>query len=156
MATYATLTQLKAYLDQFADTTDHDTALTDVLERATAIVNGAAGLTTNATTAASGTQVVYGSGTLTLDLPPHSGAVTLVSAPSGYTVPDYVEVDGSLVVTDTTGIVLVPYRPGLAYTWGSTLVWQYGLPYTVTAPWGYAADTMAILEEATLQVAVQL
>lgn len=149
------------YLDQFEQdgTLDEsrDTVLTAILTRAEAFVNAYIGTRTSLAAAASGTSIVYGNGLQTLILPAYTvGSVTLVSAPSGYTVPDYIEQDGALVITDSTGIVVTPYRYGLGYAYGSSLVWQYGVPYTVTATYGWGADDLAVLAEATLQTAVQL
>lgn len=149
------------YLDQFKtddDTADeqHDELLSKVLTRAEAFVNAYIGTRSSLTAAASSTRTVYGNGLQTLLLPPHvDGSVTLVETLSGYTVPDYIEQDGALVLTDSTGVILSPYRYGLVYSYGSSLVWAPGVPYTVTADFGWSATDLAVLAEATLQTAVQ-
>lgn len=154
---YCTLDQIKNELDQLRDTTDHDSLLLEKIERATAFVNNSIGTRASLTIAAIGTAVVYGNGLQTLLLPVSvAGSVTLVTAPSGYTVPDYIETDGALVITDSTGIVVSPYRYGLAYSYGSSSVWSYGVPYTVSATFGVSAGDLALLTEASLQIAVQL
>lgn len=160
MATYVELPDLVGYLTQFRDV-DPDNpdleTLDDCLNRAEGFVNSYIGTRTSLAAATATTAVVYGNNLQTLLLPPYTaGSVTLVAAPSGYTVPDYIEQDGSLVITDSSGIVVTPYRAGLAYTYGSSLVWQYGLPYTVSATFGWNTSDLAVLTEATLQIAVQL
>lgn len=158
---YATIAQLRGatgYLNQLTDTdTDRDTILSAILARAEGFVNAYLGTRTSLAAAASSSAVVYGNDLQTLILPAYTaGSVTLVSAPSGYTVPDYIEQDGALVITDSSGIVVQPYRAGLAYSYGSSVVWQYGVPYTVSATYGWATDDLAVLAEATLQTSVQL
>lgn len=161
---YATIDDLRGaegYLEQFEgdgtlDTT-HDSVLLAILERAEAFVNSYIGTPTSLSPAAAATTIVYGNGLQTLMLPPIvPGSVTLVTAPSGYTIPDYIEQDGALVLTDSAGIVVQPYRSSLAFTTGSPLRWTYGVPYTVSATFGWSAGDLAILAEATLQTAVQL
>jgi hypothetical protein len=79
------------------------------------------------------TAVVYGDGTDFLEPPAFTaGSVTLVTAPTGYTVPDYIEQDGLLVVVDS----LARRRSLSEYAafpadWPHG--WTYGVPYTVTA-----------------------
>lgn len=160
MPTYASLAELKTQaLDQLDGIGTHDTALEARLAQATAAVNKYLGTPTNLTAAASGTRTIYGSGHLSLPLPAHTGTVTLVAAPAGHTVPDYVEQDGELVITDSAGVILRPWQGGLSarYDWPyATGGWTYGLGYTVTASWGYDADALAILKAVTLDLAVQL
>lgn len=161
---YCTIDDLRGaegYLEQFEgdgtlDTT-HDSVLLAILERAEAFVNSYIGTTSSLSAAAASTTIVYGNGLQSLTLPPLvPGSVTLVTAPSGYTIPDYIEQDGALVLTDSSGIVLQPYRSSLAFTTGSPIRWTYGVPYTVSATFGWSAGDLAILAEATLQTAVQL
>jgi hypothetical protein len=150
------------YLDQLVDSsgivdTSKDTILLDVLERAESFVNAYLGTTASLAAATATTAIVYGTGTQVLPLPPlTAGSVTSVTTLSGYTVPDYIEQDGALVITDSTGVVSRMYNAGLAYAYGSTVVWSYGVPYTVSATFGWPAGDLAVLAEATLQVAVQL
>lgn len=160
MATYAQLEDLTGYLSQFRDV-DADNPDLEVMDacltRAEGFVNRTIKTPAALTAAAEAERIIYGNGLQTLVLPPYvADSVTLVEAPSGYTVPDYIEMDGSLVITDSSGIVVTPYRSGLAYAYGSTLVWTYGVPYTVSATFGWSADDLAVLTEATLQIAVQL
>lgn len=156
---YAGLDELVGYLDQFrsqsAENPDFD-VLESCLSRAEAAVNERIGVTTSLAAAASAERVVYGNGLQILPLPSLvAGSVEEVTAPSGYTVPDYIEQDGCLVLTDSSGIILSPARFGLAYVSGSTTVWQPGVPYTVTADFGYSETDLANLAQATLERAVQ-
>lgn len=167
---YATVADLVVYLDQLAPTVnseDEETAeeatanLTAVLTRAEAFVNSYIGSSTSLAAAASGSQVVYGSGTRRLALPVlTAGSVATVSAPTGYAVPDYIEQDGFLVTTDAAGILYPDYpvyRSALYAGFSSGAgVWQAGIPYTVTADFGWNANDMAVLTQAALERAVQI
>jgi hypothetical protein len=95
------------------------------------------------------TATVYGNGTAYLPLPAFEPeSVTLVEAPSGYTVPEYIEQDGHLVVVDTTGRIpnLRGYTPWFVDWGGTAVLWAAGVPYTVTATFTAATDpgTVAI------------
>lgn len=161
---YATIDDLRGsegYLETFEHDgvleTTHDSVLLAILERAEAFVNSYIGTTSSLSAAAAATTIVYGNDLQSLSLPPIvPGSVTLVTAPSGYTIPDYIEQDGALVLTDSSGVVVQPYRTSLAFTTGSPIRWTYGVPYTVSATFGWSAGDLAILAEATLQTAVQL
>jgi hypothetical protein len=160
MPTYLTVDNLKIQaLTQLLGDTSSDTALGIHLDDAEASVNKYLKVSNSLTLAsASSTRTVYGSGSLALPLPPHVGTATLVTTLSGYTVPSYVEQDGELLITDSTGVIMQPYRTGLSVypVWGATsLVWPYGVPFTVTAAWGVSAGTMAILRSVTRDLAVQ-
>jgi hypothetical protein len=137
---YLTVRELKThYLEQLNATAEHDGALQSKLDAASAIVD----LLTGATfaTPAPGAELVYGNGTPVLDLPAYvTGTVTDVTAPSGYTVPDnYVEFGGALWVTDANGILLRPYPARLSHEGYVGHVWTLGVPYTVSATFGYGA-----------------
>jgi len=166
VATYASIDDLRGpagYLneqfttDGVADAT-HDAILTDILERATAFVNAYLGTTTNLTLATSSTRTLYGDGGLFLSSDVPMTTVTLVAPPSGYSVPEYIIQDGVLRVTDSNGVIVEPWYPALgnATSWPYASGWQRGVPYSVTATFGYSADDLAVLAEATLQTAVQL
>lgn len=159
MAAYASLDDAVGYLSQLRDV-EVDNPDLEVLEacltRAEAAVNEYIGVATNLLVATSDEQVVYGNGLQTLPLPPlTAGSVTAVTTLAGYTVPDYIERDGHLVVTDSSGVILSPWRSGLGYSYGSTIVWQENVPYTVTADFGYSTNDLANLAQATLERAVQ-
>jgi hypothetical protein len=154
---YATVEQMRAYLKQAGLTAANDELFEDILERATAIIDGELGYSFD--TAGVGTEVVYGDGTDFL-VPSAfvAGSVTGVTAPSGYTVPDYTVRDGHLIVT-RDGVVGSWYaREGL---WAYQLAypyrggWEPGVPYTVAATFGHSAVPADIVE-ATLEVAIRI
>jgi hypothetical protein len=152
---YATVDQLRAYLKQAGLTAANDDLFEDILDRATAIIDGELGYSFD--TAAAGTEVVRGDGTDYLK-PSAFTVVTGVTAPTGYTVPDYIVKDGHLVVT-RDGITGSWYaREGLyAYTLAYPYAggWQPGVPYTVAGTFGYSAVPADIVE-ATLEIAIRI
>lgn len=83
-----------------------------------------------------------------------------MEAPDGYTVPDYIEQDGVLVVVRGEALLKGSYyaRAGL---WGHALAYPYaggwvaGVPYTITANFGYSAVPDDI-KEACLEIAVRI
>lgn len=158
--TYATVDQLKVYLQQFQDTSAENAALTDVLERATAIINTSLGF--RLSPAAIGSEVVYGDGGTMLEPPLFvAGSVTSVTAPSAYAVPSYVESKGALLIKNlTTGVLGNAVYPRL-YPYGDSYqenlgAWLQGVPYTVTATFGANDDDMLVAEQMCLEVAVRL
>lgn len=103
------------------------------------------------------TIVVYGDGTAYLPLPAYVvGSITAVSAPTGYTVPSYIEADGYLVATDSTGV----RRSAIGSPWpvadetrvGSS--WRAGVPYSITALFG--GDTVVWTEAEALDELARL
>jgi hypothetical protein len=162
---YATLDHLRGpdgRLDQFilengTANTSRDTYLQECLDEATSIINEELGFTLAA--AASGAQVVYGTGTVWLPLPLFAaGSVSLVTPPAGYSVPDYVESGNALRITNSTGIYTIPpsyalYPPDL---YASGAVWVPGVPYTVTADYGASSDDLVAARMCCLEIAVQL
>jgi hypothetical protein len=159
---YATDDDLIGYLNQFRDETTSNPdleTLHDCLLRANGFVNTYLGTTTDLSLADTATQTLYGDGGLYLTSTAPMATVTAVTAPSGYSVPDYIEQDGMLRITDSSGVVTYPAYPSLgAPSWSYTSGggWVRGVPYSVTADFGYTADEIAVLTEATLQTAVQL
>jgi hypothetical protein len=158
---YIDASDIKGELDQLAGTSTYDTQLTEIADDASATVNNLIGLTSDATAAASGTVVIYGDGTTALLLPPHTGTIAsgAVTAPTGYSVPTYRYLDGSLVIVDTSGVQLSPFTSGIPWSrsWFTTsLLWAHGVPYTITGSWGYSADDLGLLRRAALRIAVHL
>ncbi len=163
MPTYASLLDLKNQsLDQFQNDADPpDVALTARLDQAEAMVNAYLGAGASLGAASISSKTVYGDGTRMLLLPPHTdGSASAVTTLAGYTVPSYTQQGGYLVTTDSTGIVNGDASYGLSAQWYNygypMYVWQRGLPYTVTATFGYDTSTLAILKAVTLDLAVQL
>lgn len=156
---YADFDDVLNALDQFAGTDPESAvgvAIQDRLDWSNSEVNVYLGIDTDLAAAAPGTAVVYGNGGQILDLPPHTtGSVTLVTPLDGYTVPDYIERDGMLVVTSSTGVIASPRRYGLAYDYGSSSVWTEGAPYTVSAAFGWSADVLNTLRSITVDLTVQ-
>jgi hypothetical protein len=129
---YATLAQLKAYLNQITDDSQ-DALLEDVLDRATAIIDTVVGY--SFAPAASGERVVYGNGT----------------------EPDYIEQAGALVVTRESLTGAAYHSQSLSGApYGLTGGWLAGVPYTVTADFGVAATVPLDIQECCLQLAVRI
>jgi hypothetical protein len=151
---YGSLNRLKTdHLKQLLETTEHDGALTRCLDDATAIIDLELGYAF-AASAASGTRVLYGDGSTMLRLPPDASTVTLVTAPSGYTVPTWAEIDGYLVVVDEYGVQVGSRWPSsLTYDAYWPDVWAPGVPYTVSATYGGIPLPIARL---TCELATQL
>lgn len=91
----------------------------------------------------------YGNGTQFLRLDryvPGSLNVSL-SFPDGYTVPDFVERDGYLVLTDSSGVLGASHR--------CLTGWYIGVPITVSAKWG-VESTPEDVKLAVLELAINL
>lgn len=136
--------------------TANDAKLQRVLDRATQIIDTILGLSFTLSGAA-GTSIVYGDGTDYLKPPPFvSGSITAVTAPSGYTVPTYVIVDGVLVITrDGLRGPLYGSESLAGRLYGELGGWLAGVPYTVAGTFGYSAYPKDIVE-ACLEIAVDL
>jgi hypothetical protein len=155
VALYCTVTQLREYLPQIPASAATDAILTSVITRASQIIATETGIDFNA--AALGTRVVYGNGTIYLTPPPFVAAsVTAITAPAGYTVPDWAEQEGALVVASTLDVISQPFPYVLsdarAYALGG---WGAGVPYTVAATFGYSG-VPADIQECCLELAVQI
>lgn len=98
-------------------------------------------------------QTFYSDGTNYLRLPPYvPGSLnTALSFPDGYTVPDFAELNGYLVITSTTGIV--PAYPRFPDTLWSG--WHIGVPITVSAIWGWR-ETPADVKMAVIELVINL
>lgn len=131
-----------------------DALLQKVLNRATRIVRTVIGY--DFASAAAGSEIVYGDGTIYL-VPPSfvDGSVTLVTTISGLSVPDYIEQDGILIAVDADGVI--PDR-GIYDAWRGAFIpygWREGVPYTVAATYGYSAVPDDVVE-CCLEVAARL
>lgn len=158
---YATVAEFREYMEQVKSEVSvpgTDAKIQKVLNRATKIIDTVLGYSFTLA-GEPGEQVVYGNDTDYLTPPVYvAGSVALVEAPDGYTVPDYIEQDGMLIV-ERSGVLGSPYvRPGLygggpahPYPGG----WLAGVPYTITAEYGYEAIPDDIVE-ACLETAVRI
>lgn len=151
---YATLIDIRRRIDQVTDTAANNALLNDLLAIATQVIDTELGFAFG--TAAVGTRVVYGDGTDYL-VPPAfvAGSVTAVTTLAGYTVPSYIVTEGMLVVTSLAGVVGSVFNyPSLA-NWRGVGGWLAGVPYTVSATYGYSA-VPADIKECCLEIAVRL
>jgi hypothetical protein len=150
---YATVAQLKAYLDQVVD---KDDLLADILDRASALIDLEIGHSW--ATAGAGAATVYGEGTNYLRIPaPYiAGSVTLLTGPVDITLPSYIERDGYLVAR-TSDAYLYPARQGMGVAgFGPGRgAWMYGVPYVISATYGYGAAPAALIE-ACLEIAADM
>lgn len=156
MSAYASVAQLRAYLKQAQQDAATTATLEDILDRASAFVDGEIGHAWG--TSAAGTRTLYGDGTSYLQLPAdyQAGSVTGVTTITGYVAPSYVEEDGFLIVTDSLGRMLTPTNVliyQLDRVWSNDpLVWSRGIPYTIAATFGYGAIP-ADLVQVVLEIA---
>lgn len=152
---YATVAQLRANLGQIKIGSDQDTLLQQKLDAATAVIETELGF--SFATSAVGTQVVYGDGTDFLEPPAFvAGSVTAVTAPDGYTVPDYTVIDGVLIVTRNGLLGPLYGSQSLANRFYDPYGgWLRGVPYTVAATFGYASPPADIVE-CCLELAVRM
>lgn len=159
MANYATVIEMREYLPQLLASGATDATLTKILARATQIIDTYLGYSFTVASEVASAQTVYGDGTDYLVLPTFiSGSVTGVTAPTGYSVPDYIEQSGALVIA-RDGVIGLPYGRGTIYHYGVDYAWPAGwlsgVPYTVTARYGVAAIPADIVE-ACLEIAIRI
>jgi len=134
-----------------------DSLLQSVLDRATAIIDLYLG-SSFPPAVEDDEQIIYGDGTDYLELPSYiAGSIATVTAPAGYSVPDYTEQDGMLIVTRSDLLGYPYYR---AETIAGRLYnpvggWLLGVPYTVEATFGYETAPPDVVE-ACLEIAVDL
>lgn len=136
---YATLGDFRDEMDQIPAGAGEDARIQKVLDRATAIIDNYLGWAWG--TAAAADRVIIGDGSSVLWLPPYvAGSITVITAGSGFTTPTYIEQpDGSLLAID-------------AYTSGG---WLRGLPYTVSADFGFGSPPADIVQ-ACLEIAARI
>lgn len=153
---YATVAQLRAYLNQIKVEQPSDTLLGSILDRATDLVRQvlrawlADPLFDYAAWGAPSTKIVRGYATYRLPLPPHqSGTVTLVEYQSGSSPSAYTALEAAQWEADGAGGL---YR---ASGWGGGIGGDYPR-YRVTAIWGYGETVPSAIEEVTLEVAVNI
>lgn len=156
MGQYATAVQFRAFAfqSQGADDAKYDA----LLLRASRLFDRACETEDDHFAAAAqnaSARTFYGDGSTYLRLDPYvAGSLTTVTMPSGYEVPDRVELgrDGSFYLVRTFN------EDGTLYTDRSLLSrpgWLVGVPVTVTARWGYAAVPDDVVH-VTIQKAIHL
>lgn len=120
-----------------------DAELDALIEQASRMFDLVCGVTPSYFDAATGSppaaseQTIYGQGTNYLKLPPYvPGSLdSIITVPTGYTAPTFIEKDGYLIITDSNG--LTPHGQ-----WRyplNTIGWWEGVPITVSAIWGFEA-----------------
>jgi hypothetical protein len=156
---YVTVTQLKAHkLYQLVGenaTNEHDGAIQQAIDAASAYIDRRLGYSFGTATAAAGARVLYGSGSDFLPLPGDYVAGSVTSVTSAYaTPPTYVERNGYLVV-DRGGVSGQGRYVGL-YPAG-TSGWLPGVAYTVNATYGYTVGAVPEdIKEACFELAVRI
>lgn len=111
---------------------------------AATVADGAAVVwTENGADVIASARTFYGDGTNYLKLDPYVAGTlnATMTVPTGYTAPTYVERNGYLILSDSTGTLVPGY-------WSTG--WQMGFPYTVTALWGFAS-TPADIKAAVIE-----
>ena len=98
-------------------------------------------------------KTIYGNGTNYLRLPPYvAGSLnTAITLPEGYTAPSFIEQNGFLVLTTSTG-VLPPFHYLHNCCWAG---WVAGVAVTVSARWGFEA-TPADVKMAVIELVINL
>lgn len=130
-----------------------DAQLADLLEMASRYFDLECGVEPGYFEAAESTpaaRTFYGNGSnfLRLDRYVPGSLNATLSYPTGYTALDYIERDGYLVITDSSGVIS---SRSLTFCNG----WYRGVPITVTAKWGFAA-TPADVKLAVIELAANL
>lgn len=113
------------------------------------VTDGTVVFTENGADVVATNKTIYGDGSSYLKLPPYvSGSLnTTLTYPDGYTALDFIERDGYLIQTSSTGIA----APFLYYTSG----WYGGLPIVVSAIWGYES-TPEDVKMAAIEMVINL
>lgn len=160
----ASVERLKRFiLTQLHETTAEDEPLRWFLDVAEEVVEIETGKTFAAATTGTSDPIYLDHPAVHLPLPADyvAGSVTAVTAPSGYTVPTYVERDRYLVAADADGILYSwPMTNGLAalngYDYGyAGGIWQPRVPYVVAGDFGYGVATPAVVE-VCMEIAVMV
>lgn len=144
---YATVAQLREYLKQAKTGAATDSELQNILDRATAIIDGALGFSFAAYPASASARDVRGVGGVYLELPAYqAGSITSI-----YEVSDRGTSDESTTLV-SDWLAEETFRPYQVYRHSG---WNDGAWYRVTAKWGYGAPPADIVE-VTLEVAVNI
>ena len=143
---YATVAQLREYLDQVQNSTAKDDLLTNILARATSVIDGALGFSFAGYT--TGQRRVRSENGPLLLLPPHElGSVTEVADLSSNVVDAgyYEQTEGGnlKLLMDVVFPAPVPWDSYTRVSW--TTKWGYG-DFLITANWGYGPAPESIVQ----------
>jgi hypothetical protein len=151
---YAEPDQFRRRAVQATETKLSESELEDLLEQASRLFDLLCGKPVGyfepvASGAVASNRTFYGDGGNFLQLDPYvPGSLNAtLTFPDGYTAPDYIERDGYLVLTGSTGIV-ARYDPTYAG-------WYQGVPIVVSAKWGFS-EVPADVKLAVIELAINL
>ncbi len=144
---YATVTQLREYKPQIKAGATNDTLLASILDRATAIVNGALGFSFAEYGLTPTTRDVRASGGQYLEAPAYkAGSITLIQEVSARGT------SYEVLETVTDWLAEETCRPWIVYRDDGWWLYQW---YRITAIWGYGPAPDEIVE-VTLEVAANI
>lgn len=148
MTAYATVTELREYLDQLGASNTTDVVLQRILDRATSIIDTYLGYTFSDYPAVATVKYVPGLGTSFLALPPHlAGSITSVTPENATALPNTLyqeQEDGSLYFLSSYAFTLRSYWIASPNYYG---IYGWGFfRYAVTAIWGYGPPPPAVVE----------
>lgn len=100
-------------------------------------------------------RVFYGDGTNYLLVDPHAQTITAddVEMPDTYTVSNFIDKDGYLILTDARG--RLAGRSGYGFSSSYWTGWPDGCPVTVTSIWGFA-EAQEDVKEAILELVIAM
>lgn len=157
---YCTVAEVREVGTQITATSEPVKNTDDVLEkvivRASRIFDLECGAEPGYFEAASSTatsKTIYGNGTNYLRLPPYvAGSLnTTITLPDGYTAPTFIERDGYLILTTSTGLT-PPFSSFYNCSWPG---WYAGVPVTISARWGFE-ETPADVNHAIIELVINL
>lgn len=98
----------------------------------------------------------YGDGTNYLLVDPHPGTIDSddVELPDTYTVPNFVDKDGYLIITDSRGRLMSQHNNSYGYSYWWT-GWPEGCPVTINSIWGFA-EAQEDVKEAILELVIAM
>lgn len=110
--------------------------------------------TTEGSAPATEDRIFYGDGTNYLLVDPHAQTITAddVEMPDTYTVSNFVDKDGYLILTDSRGRLAGHYGYGYSPWWSG---WPDGCPVTITSVWGFAGAKEDV-KEAILELTIAI
>lgn len=156
---YATIAEVLACTYQ--DSADDVDLLLSLIPRASRIFDNLCGVETDhfgAEEIVASAKVFYGNGTDYLEIGEH-GAITSVTMPASYTVPDYVDKDQFLIRTYNDDGTLRG-TGNRWWNWWSGYYgyqgWPQGVPVTVTAKFGQEGGVPEDVKEAVIELTIAM